>query len=115
MINTEMVQSNRLLKNGGSEVIHDTKWAGTDIFYDKDYMTDQIVSSAQEAAKALGMQCVGFDYVVRASDGKGFIVEMCHGFDHEAITECGGYWDEELLWHDEPLDVVNEIMKKIVK
>ena len=86
-----------------------------DIFYDKAYVTEQIISSAQEAAKALKMQCVGFDYVVRASDGKGFIVEMCHGFDHEAIAECGGYWDENHIWHDEPLDVADEIMKQIVE
>lgn len=83
---------------------------GGDINYSKDIMTEQIVKSAFDAADALKMQCVGFDYVVNAKTGEGLIIEMCHGFDADAVYGCGGYWDKDLVWHDEPLNVKTETL-----
>ena len=88
---------------------------GGDISYEKELITDEIVRSAFETSDKLHTQCMGYDYVVRKSDQKGFIVEMCHGFDHEAIAGSNGYWDRELVWHDVPLNVGTEIIKTIVE
>lgn len=87
---------------------------GGDIFYDKKLINDEIVKSAFKTSEDLNTQCMGYDYVLDKENQKGYIVEMCHGFDHEAIASCGGYWDKDLVWHDEPLDVVDEIMKQII-
>lgn len=84
-----------------------------DIFYDKNLITDDIIQSAFDAADKLGVQCVGFDYVTNRKTNKGCIIEMCHGFDADAIYECGGYWDRGLKWHDEPLNVKYEIMEQM--
>lgn len=86
-----------------------------DITYQKEWITEDIVRSAFETSEKLNTQCMGYDYVVREADQKGFIVEMCHGFDHEAIADCKGYWDRDLVWHDEPLNVVTEVLEMLVK
>ena len=57
---------------------------------------------------------MGFDYVVDKKTGQGKIIEMCYGFDFDAIKECGGYWDRGLNWHDEPLDVQWEIIDNLL-
>lgn len=88
---------------------------GGNIFYDKKYMTPQIIESAFKTAEAIGTQCIGFDYVVDKRNGVGKIIEMCYGFDWEAVFSAGGYWDRNAVWHDEPLNVPNEILKNLLK
>ena len=84
---------------------------GGDISYSKELINDEIVRSAFKAAADLKMQCVGFDYVVNSSTGEGLIIEMCHGFDQDAIYGCGGYWDKDLQWHEGGLNVKTEILE----
>jgi len=88
---------------------------GGDFFYDKTRIPESIVQSAFDVAKKIDAQCIGFDYVVDSINGTGRIIEMCFGFDFEAISECGGYWDKELRWHDEPLYVRDEVITNIFK
>ncbi len=86
---------------------------GGDIFYDKQLVTEQIIKSAFEVADAIGMQCVGFDYVVDNKIGKGIIIEMCYGFDWEAILQSGGYFSRDCVWHEKPLNVPKEIINNL--
>jgi hypothetical protein len=86
---------------------------GGTIKYDKSCINEAIVRSAFKTAKALQMQCVGFDYVVDRNGGEGKIIEMCHGFDSDAIYGCGGYWDQDLVWHDDPLNAQTEILQTL--
>ena len=88
---------------------------GGGIYYDRALVTPQIINSAFLTADVLGLQCVGFDYVVNRKDGRGCIVEMCYGFDSEAISASGGYWDRSLTWHDAPLNVPHEIIKNLME
>jgi hypothetical protein len=76
---------------------------------------DNVVKSAFATADAIGTQCIGFDYVVDSQTGEGKIIEMCFGFDFDAIKECGGYWDRNLTWHDEELDVMRDIIENLMK
>ena len=86
---------------------------GGDIYYDRSLMTPQIIRSAFDAADALQMQCVGFDYVVDNRTSEGKIIEMCFGFDFDAIYEAGGYFDRDCVWHDEPMNVTAEILENL--
>lgn len=88
---------------------------GGDILYDRSFMTEQIIRSAFAAADALKMQCVGFDYVVDERSGEGKIIEMCFGFDAEAIWQCGGFFDRNCVWHDEPMNCREEIIKNLMR
>ena len=84
---------------------------GGDIFYDKRLVTKSIIDEAFRVADELKTQCMGFDYVVDSRTGNGLIVEMCHGFDHEAIYDAGGYFDREGNWYDIPLHCGRETIK----
>ena len=80
--------------------------------YEKDVVTQNVIDSAFYASEKLGLQCMGFDYVVDETTGEGKIIEMCYGFDWRAIHEAGGYWDKQYVWHHKPLSVPVEIIKK---
>ncbi len=88
---------------------------GGDIFYDRQLVTKDIIDEAFRAADSIGTQCMGFDFVVDSRTGKGLIVEMCHGFDHDAIYDSGGYYDREGKWHPEPLHCGIEIIRNMYK
>ena len=88
---------------------------GGDIYYDRSMVTKQIIDEAFRTADALKTQCMGFDFVVDSRTGKGLIVEMCHGFDHDAIYEAGGYFDRSGTWHDEPLHCGEETVHNMYK
>lgn len=88
---------------------------GGEFLYDKKMFTDDIIKSAFSVAKALGVQCIGFDYVVNKNTGKGLIVEMSYGFSHTAVLGMGGYFDKNGVWYDKPLNVPEEIIKNMLK
>lgn len=86
---------------------------GADIFYDPGTVPESVVRSALDVSRALGLQCMGFDYVVNSNTGQGLIVEMSYGFSWRAIWGAQGYWDENLNWIDRPLDVPREILRSL--
>lgn len=88
---------------------------GGNLFYDRSLISEQIIKSAFETSDKLKLQCTGFDYVVNKETGVGYIIEMCYGFDWTAVEKCGGYWDRDFVWHDEPLRVPDEIISNIIK
>ena len=83
---------------------------GGEIYYDKSLITKEIIDEAFHTADALGVQCMGFDFVVDSRNGKGLIVEMCHGFDQDVIYDAGGYFDRSGKWHTEPLHCGEEVI-----
>lgn len=85
-----------------------------DFYYDNSIITEQIITSAFDAADKLGTQCMGFDYVVDNTTGEGLIIEMCHGFDRDAVYNAGGYFDRQSKWHAEPINIQWEILNNIL-
>ncbi|GHT36659.1 hypothetical protein AGMMS49574_28740 [Bacteroidia bacterium] len=86
---------------------------GGEVFFDKKYFTNDIIKSAFKITDSLGMQCIGYDYVINNKSQQPIIVEMSYGFSHNAILKSGGYFDRDYIWHDEPLNVPLEIIKKL--
>lgn len=87
---------------------------GGDFFYDKKYITKEIIDIAFNISNRAGLQCVGFDFVVDNMTNSPLIIEMCYGFDWEAILAAEGYWTSDGEWHDKPLNVPNEIIKNLI-
>lgn len=87
---------------------------GGDIFYDRSKITTNIINSAFLVSKELGFSCMGFDYVVDRKTGIGYIVEISYGFSHHATLDANGYFDIQGIWHDEPLNVPEEIIKNLL-
>lgn len=88
---------------------------GGECLYNKELFTSNIIESAFSVADALGVQCIGFDYVVNKDTGKGVIVEMSYGFSHSAVLGMGGYFDRDGVWYDKPLNVPEEIIRNMLK
>lgn len=88
---------------------------GGETYIDKSRLTRQVIDSAFDAAKRLGLRCVGFDYVVDNRTGEGKIVEMSYGFLSSALTAVKGYFDPDYNWHDEPVIVEDEILRLLEK
>ena len=84
-----------------------------DFYYDNSLMTKEIIRDVFRTADGLQTQCIGFDFVVDSKTGKGLIVEMCHGFDHDAVYDAKGYYDRECVWHEEPMYCGDEIVKEL--
>lgn len=88
---------------------------GGNTTFRKEFVTQQIIKSAFDTADKLKMQTVGFDYVVSKDTHQGKIIEMCFGNGVADETfEAGGYWDRDLVWHDEPLNVKTEFLERII-
>lgn len=88
---------------------------GGEVLYDKSLFTKDLIKSAFATADALGLKCVGFDYVIDKNTGKGVIVEMSYGFSHTAVMGMNGYFDRNCVWHDEKLNAPKELLKNMLE
>lgn len=86
---------------------------GGTLFYNKEMVTPNIIESAFRTSDRLGFQCMGYDYVVDQKTGIGKIVEISYSFSHEALLAAGGYFDRQGQWHEEPLNVPEEIIRNM--
>lgn len=87
---------------------------GGDLFYSRQHVTMDVISSAFKTSDQLGFNCMGYDYVVDSQSGKGYIIEISYGFSHEALLSAKGYFDRNGTWFDEPLNVPFEILDNLI-
>lgn len=85
-----------------------------DIFFDKEKLTENVINSAFEASDKLGFKCMGYDYVINKNTGEGKIIEISYGFSHHALLEAKGYFDRSGIWHSQPLNAPEEILKNLL-
>lgn len=88
---------------------------GGDLFYDRKFITKNVIDSAFRTNDLLGFKCMGYDYVVNKETGEGIIIEISYGFSHEALLLANGYFDREANWHEKPLNAPVEIIQNILK
>ena len=89
---------------------------GGDRYYDNSVITRQILDSAFDAYDKCKLQCVGFDYVVDKNTGIGKIIEMSYGTNFEALSWVNGYFDRDMVWHeDKNLSISKEIIKHVLE
>lgn len=94
---------------------HDFRASGGGAFVDDaSIFTEQIVKSAFATADALGMRCVGFDYVVDKRTGEGKIIEMSYGVGHN-VNGSGGYYDRNYQWIPNAIRIEDEILKFMIE
>lgn len=86
---------------------------GGSISYNKNLMNEKVIKTAFEATDKLNLQCVGFDYVIEKKTREPKIIEMSYNFAHKVAEDVGGYYDKDLVWHNEPLNVPVEIMRSL--
>lgn len=69
------------------------------ILYDKDLFDIKVIRISFELAKRIKTQCVAFDFVY--CNGNPMLVELSYGFSPEGYDPCPGYWDHDLIYHEE--------------
>lgn len=87
---------------------------GGNLFYDKNYVTKNIIDSAFKTSDDLNFTCMGYDYVVNNKTKEGVIIEISYGFSHEALLNAGGFFDRSGIWHNEPLNAPEEILNNLI-
>jgi len=87
---------------------------GGSLFFEKNLVTQNIISSAFSTSDKLGFQCMGYDYVVDKTNDTGMIIEISYGFSHAALLQANGFFDRNGKWNDEPVNAPVEIIKNIL-
>lgn len=67
-----------------------------------DLINIECVRIAFQVAEQVGAQSIAYDFVMDAGIPK--IVEISYCFPLGAPDECVGYWDKNLVWHEEPIN-----------
>ena len=87
---------------------------GGDFYFDRSLVTQAVIDVAFQAYDAIGLQCVGFDFVVDSRNGKPVIIEMSYGFDCDAVKDAGCFWTRTGECVEEILDVPREILRVLL-
>ena len=75
---------------------------------------DKMLQIAFNVARSLAVQSVAFDFIYK--EEKPMIVEMSFGFGTHGIVHSGGYYTQDLEWHDEKeLDFCGWMIEDIIK
>lgn len=78
----------------------DFRASGSGVFDATPSLIDKrCVQIAFEVAKSIGSQSLAFDFVHDEENPK--IIEISYCFPLGAADNCAGYWDSNLIWHDE--------------
>lgn len=87
---------------------------GGDLFYDRSYMTPEVIDFAFDAASRLKSECTGFDIVVDPRSGNPVVLEVSYGFSHKALLEAGGFFDRKGQWHSTPLNAPRALLERLL-
>lgn len=111
----------RVVVIGGSRAMAEVRYcrkndfraSGSGIF-EYGNIDKQIIKIAFETAQKLKMQSVAFDFVI--DNGMPLIVEISYGFGTHGISHSGGYWTQDLEWHQSTeLDFCGWMVENLIK
>ena len=84
--------------------------------YEPDFIDQDCIVMAFEAAKKIGGSCVALDFV-RKEDGTPAVLEISYGFIASVYDLCPGYWDVDLNWHAGPFSpqgwIADQVLKRV--
>jgi len=84
---------------------NDFRASGSGILSYNHVMLDtSIVKKAFSYTGAIGSQALAFDFVYERRTGKYYILEISYCFSRSAYDNCEGFWDSDLVWHDEEIN-----------
>ena len=69
---------------------------------------------AFELSKKLKTQSLGIDFIFDENNNP-VIAEMGYGFISKTYSDCKGYWDEQLNWHEEKFYPEDWMIESILK
>ncbi|MDY0103772.1 MAG: hypothetical protein RBS07_12630 [Lentimicrobium sp.] len=83
-----LVRKNDFRASGSGSIIHKN-----------DEIDIRCVKIAFETSEKLKSQCIAYDFIFNHENSP-LIVEISYGFSPAGYSNCPGYWDRNLLWHE---------------
>ena len=78
-----------------------------ELIFDKEQVPIEMVAIAQQVAEKLKLQSCAFDFIVDKQKQMYLISEMCYAFGFDEREKENGFWDKNLVWHNERFDPMN--------
>lgn len=92
---------------------HDFRASGSGLFtYNPDLIDKKMIQIAFEVSKNIGAQSLAFDFIIDKGNPK--IVEISYCYAIECCDDAPGYWDSNLTWHDEEVNLQYYIIKDFI-
>ena len=91
---------------------NDFRASGSGEFSYENISTDA-VEVAFKISKSLNLQSVAFDFIFDLSQNP-LIVEMSYGFGTSGIKNSPGYWDSNMNWHGDKLDLCGWMVQQVM-
>ena len=93
----------------------DFRASGSGIFsHDKNLFDEKMIEISFKIAKKLNTQSIAFDFIIL--DGKPVVIEISYCYIIGPFyDDCAGYWDENLKWYDEKVNMQNWIIEDFIK
>ncbi|OJV87455.1 MAG: hypothetical protein BGO34_10265 [Bacteroidia bacterium 44-10] len=91
---------------------NDFRASGSGEFSYEDINIDAI-EVAFKISKRLNLQSVAFDFIFDSNQNP-LIVEMSYGFGTTGIKNSPGYWDSNMNWHEDNLDLCGWMIEQIM-
>lgn len=82
--------------------------------YNYEHIDTNCIRIALDIAKKLNLQSVAFDFVEDENKNP-LIVEISYGFGTKGIQKAPGYWDENLIWHEDSFKPQEWIIENVIK
>lgn len=67
--------------------------------YSQHEVSEECIKIAFDVSKKANVQSLAYDFIF--DEGKPLIVEISYAYTGSAYWKCPGYWDRELVWHEE--------------
>lgn len=85
---------------------------GGDLLFDNSLIPFEMIELAFNVQKKLGLQSTAFDFILL--QGKPLIVEMSYGFGVDKDEFNYGYWDSNLIWHNEKFNPFEWMVQDLI-
>lgn len=97
-----MVRENDFRASGSGSVKHQ-----------REEIDIRCIAIAFDVAKRLKLQSVAYDFVFDV-DNNPLIIEISYGFGTDGTSQCEGYWDPELQWHDQKINPARLVLESLI-
>ncbi|MDN7136780.1 hypothetical protein J6J34_00930 [Pseudidiomarina sp. 1ASP75-14] len=87
---------------------------GGDLFYDRTFITQDLINTAFRASDAMRSDCAGFDMICDPKTGQPLILETSYGFSHAALSQSGGHFDRLGRWQEIPLNAPEAVLLRMI-
>lgn len=83
------------------------------ILYNKENFDERCIKIAFDISNKLNSNCLTYDFLFD-EENQPLIAEISYGFFQDVYDDCTGYWDKDLIWHEEKFVPQNWMIDNII-